>query len=173
MKKFNINRFKPCKDGLEYYESQPDFETAWNNCERGDWMLWIAKRLDVDDRILTLAKAHCANTVRHLIKDKRSIKAIDAAIKYGNGEINREELNKFASDAYDAYAAFYAAASAAAYAAYAAYAAADANNASYAAFAASYASYAAAYAAARVENQKQTANICRKYLTDEVLNKIK
>lgn len=191
MKKFNINQFYPCNDGKEYYESQPDFETAWNNCERGDWMLWMAKKLNVDDRTLTLAKAYCANTVRHLMKDKRSLDAVDAAIKYGNGQISREELDKAAAAAA---AAYFDASYAADAADYAAAAASD-----YAAFADSYTSSAADYAAAaaaadaavdaadadaayvaaddaadaKEENQLQTANICREYLTDEVFKKIK
>lgn len=181
MKIFNINQFNPCKNGLEYYESQSDFETAWNNCKRGDWMLWIANRLNVDDVLLTLAKAHCANTVRHLMKYQRSLDAIDAAIRYGNGEISRDELDKFVSATTatvttTAYATVsVAAAIASATAAY--YAAACST---YAAAAAAY--YASAASAATVypnddnlrrSNQKQTADICRKYLTDEVLKKIK
>ena len=83
-------------------------------------MLWIAKKLDVDDRLLTLAKATCANQVRSLMTDQRSLDALDACFRYANGELTREELNTFTSAAY-------AAASDAADAAdYAAYAAADA-----------------------------------------------
>jgi len=65
-------------------------------------------------RELTLAKGHCANTVRHLMKDERSIAAVDAAIAFGEGKISADELES-------AYAAAaYAAAVAAADAAYAA-----------------------------------------------------
>jgi hypothetical protein len=117
-------------------------------------MLWIYRKLYPENlRELTLAKAHCANTVRHLMTDERSTNAIDVAIAFGDGRATREELDRAANAAYAAYAAAYAADAADAYAADAADAAAYADAAD-----------AAACATARVENQKQTADICRMYL---------
>jgi len=156
--KYDISKFDPCKDAVEFYKGFNTFEEAWNACERGDWMLWIAQQMGVELQPLTLAKGLCANTVRHLMKDERSTNAVDVAIKFGKGEATREELDDAAeasyvvacaADAADAvaYDAADAVAYAAADAAYdAAYAAADA--AAYAADAAAYAADAAAYAAA-------------------------
>ena len=128
-------------------------------------MLWLAKRLDVDDRKLTLAKATCANQVRHLMKDQKSLDAIDACFRYAKGEITREELNVYASDAYAA-AAY---ASSAAYYAASYYAASAASAASDA-----YAAYTAYAAdAARNESLKKSADICREILTEDVLKKYK
>ena len=189
-----LNKLKACQDAMEW-AGDKSWQEIYNTCHRGDWLLWLFKRTNPDDlQLLTLAKGHCANTVRHLMKDERSIKAVDAAIAYGEGKISREELDAAASAAYAAYAdaasAAYAdaaaaydaayAASAAAYAAYAPYdaaAAADdaayAYSAAYAASAAAAAAYAAAANAAYVakkENQQLTADICRKYLPIEVWN---
>ena len=189
-----LNKLKACQEAMEW-AGDKSWEEIYNTCHRGDWLLWLFKRTNPDDlKLLTLAKGHCANTVRHLMKDERSIKAVDAAIAYGEGKISREELDAAASAAYAAYAdaasAAYAdaaaaydaayAASAAAYAAYAPYdaaAAADdaayAYSAAYAASAAAAAAYAAAANAAYVakkENQQLTADICRKYLPIEVWN---
>ena len=160
---YDIKKFSPCQKGLEWYEKQPDEKTAWAKCNRGDWMLWIANRLGVDERKFFLTKGKCANIVRHLMKDKRSRDAVDAAIAYGEGRITKEELNICAYDAYIAASTAADAASTAADAAYtAAYAAAaaadDADDA------ASYAAAAAAYAG----NRKKTAGICREYLTEEI-----
>jgi hypothetical protein len=44
----DITKYDPCKEGLLYYNSFETFEDAWNNCPRGDWMLWIASKLDID-----------------------------------------------------------------------------------------------------------------------------
>ena len=175
-------------------------EQFLNTCERGDWILWLFVRMNPSSLLeLTLAKAHCANTVRHLMKDARSIKAVDVAIAFGEGRATREELDAaFASASNAANVAYAYAASNAANAAnvayaYAAFAYADAANAAAstaptaptAAFAAdaayaaeeliapAYANVAnAAYFAnvARVENRKQTADICRKYLPLEIWN---
>jgi len=160
-------------------------------------MLWIALKLGVDVKILTLAKVHCALTVRHLMKDKRSINALEVALKFADDKATLEEL-KVAADAayiavnaaYIAVNAAYIAADATAYAAYAAYAIYAANTAAYtaaniaayaaadaAAYAATYTAYAnyATYTAyiiydnaAKIKNQLETANICRKYLTEPV-----
>ena len=152
-----ILKFNPCKDAVEFRKQFPTFGEAWQSCPRGDWMLWIAKKLNVDDRLLTLAKGRCAETVIHLMNDNRSINAVKAAIAYGNSEITADELAS--------------AASAAAYAASAAYAAAYAASAAYAAaYAAAY-DYATADAAGE-ENKLQTAEICRVLLTDAVMEKI-
>ena len=172
---YEIKKFDPCKSAIEFRKEFKSFEEAWDACPRGDWMLWLASKLKVDKRLLTLTKGYCAKTVEHLMKDERSKKAVQAAIDYGNNLIDEEELRGAAATAYAATATAAAAAdaaaaddaAAAAYAAYAAYAAA----AAYAAYAAAAAD-AAAYATKK-ENQKLTADICRKYLSKIVFKLIK
>ena len=192
MKTKRLDKFHPCLDAREWMLTQKNATEAWNNCERGDWMLWIAKKLNVDDRKLTMAKAMCAKQVEHLMKDQRSKDAIQACIDYFNGLITREELNTAYAYAYAAARAAYAradaaadAADAAAYAyaraARAAARAADAADAAAdAADAAAHAAYttaarAAAHAAyttdARMASLKRSADICREYLTEEVMAK--
>jgi len=116
-------------------------------CEQGDWILWLFERTNPNSLTeLTLAKALCANTVRHLMKDERSKKVIDIAIEFGNGRATRQELDAARRAYYAAYfyyrrlrsllrlreGVYYEAAAFAVY--------------------------------ARKANQKQTANICREYL---------
>ena len=142
------------------WAADKSWQEIYDTCDRGDWLLWLFYHTNGDRKLLTLAKGHCANTVRHLMKDERSIKAVNIAIAYGEGRATKEEL---------AAAASYAASDAASYAAAAAYAAAYA--ASYAASdAASYAASDAASDAARKANQRLTADICRKYLPIEIWN---
>ena len=112
-KEIEIRKFDPCNEGYLFRKQYATFEEAWNNCPRGDWMLWLAKKLNVDLLKLTTAKAMCANTARHLMQDERSIKAVDIAIAFGNGLITRIELD---AAAYAAADAAYAADAAAAYA---------------------------------------------------------
>jgi hypothetical protein len=154
-------------------------QEAWDACPRGDWMLWFySKQYPENIKELTLAKGHCANTVRHLMKDERSIAAIDAAIAFGECKTTQKELDDAYDHAYAAYVAAYAAyvaavaasasASYAADVAAAAAAAADVAAAAYASYVASAAiinvAYAAAASADKKQNQQQTADICRKYL---------
>jgi hypothetical protein len=176
----NLHEFltnnKAC-DEAKLWASNKSWNEIYNTCHRGDWLLWLFKKTNPNDlQAITLAKAHCANTVRHLMKDERSKNAIDVAIAFGNGNATREELNVVAAAAYAADAAAYAAAAYAAAnadyaAAAAAYAAADAD-AGAADAAAAYAADAGAGAAygARTKNQLETADICRQYLPIEIWN---
>ena len=155
-----IEKHNACYEAVEYRKQFKTFKEAWEKCHRGDWMLWIANKEGVDKRLLTLAKARCAKTVIHLMKDKRSIKAVEVAEAYGNGEASEEDLKK----AYIAAAAVYADAAAA-------------YSADTAAYSADAAAYSAAYSAdvadvARKTNQLQTANICRELLTEAIFEKL-
>jgi hypothetical protein len=166
-------------DEAKEWASNKSWNEIYNTCHRGDWLLWLFKKTNPNDlQAITLAKAHCANTVRYLMKDERSKNAVDVAIAFGNGNATREELNvayvyadtaAYAAAAYaaDAYAAAYAAKIAAAAGAAAADAYAADADAAYAA--AAYA--AAAYVAdAKIKNQLKTADICRQYLPIEIWN---
>ena len=162
-------------------------EEVIKNSYRGDWLLWLAKKLHLPLNKLTLAKARCAKTVLHLMKDQRSINGVNIAERFGLDECTLEDLNlakieslegrKNAADA--AADATYAAADAAA----AAYAAADVTDAAYAAAdAAAYADAAAAYAAAdaaydayvaaKTKNQQQTSDICVEILGDLIIERV-
>jgi hypothetical protein len=147
-----LKELRACREAIKLCEDN-DIQTlqeAWDKCERGDWMLWLYARLYPDNkRELILANGHCANTIRHLLKDETSIKAIDTAIRYGEGNATDEELKDSA-----AYSVAYFATTAA-------------HSVSAAHFA-TYATYAYAVIdsdAAKKENQKLTADICRKYLS--------
>ena len=99
-----LKELRACEEAIEW-AGDMEIEDVVDKCYRGDWLLWLANKVNVDDRKLTLAKGLCANTVRHLMKNERSVKAVDAAIAYGKGEIDRKELN---DAAYVADAAAYA-----------------------------------------------------------------
>lgn len=157
METTELEKTGACKEAIFYVRTQKNYEEAWYNCSRGDWMLWIAAKLQIDKRLLTLTKGKCAATVLRLMKDKRSKKAVKAAIDYGHGLIGDEELKNAADAAYAAAATT----NAATYAAFAATGAAAANAAA----------SAAATDAAREKNLQETADICRDLLTKEVFNK--
>ena len=96
-------------DEANGWVSDKNIEDAVKEVERGDWLLWLAKKIDIPIKPLTLAKARCAKTVIHLMKDQRSIDAVNLAEKYGlTDEISDDDL-KNAADA----AAYYAASAAA------------------------------------------------------------
>jgi len=149
-----LKKIGACSDARKW-NADRNLEKCWQDCERGDWMLWLMKKADMCDlRTLTLAKARCAELAKPYIKDPRSLAALQAAFDFANGLISQEELQVFATaTATYAAAATYAASAAAAAEATATYAAS-----------ASYAASANAAEKKRMDILKQCANICREVL---------
>src|SRR5512133_2862818 len=85
---------KPCDSGAEWLSAQPDAKTAWDACERGDWMWWALR------------------------SSKNSIPEKETSIKFARWCAERAKKYAAAADAYVAADAAdaYVAAAAAAYA---------------------------------------------------------
>ena len=173
-----------CKEAREWAKGK-DLATAWATCERGDWMLWLAKKVGVELRPLTAAKAACAEFARPYMKEPKRIAALDMAHAFGRGECSIADLVAAANAAAhidctaNNFSAIYAAA--AAYTAAAAHISSDlaANPAYYAAAAnaATAGAYTAAngsnaaYAAAnaRAETLRKCADEVRKHINIKIL----
>jgi hypothetical protein len=108
---------------------------AWAECERGDWMIWLATRQHwMDDRELRGFACDCAERVLPLFEkqhpdDTRPRVAIETARRYARGEATEEELAAAEAAAGAAWAAAGAAGAAGAAARAAARAAASAARA--------------------------------------------
>lgn len=97
-------KLNACQEAINWV-GEKSLQEAWDTCPRGDWMLWLYQRMYPNNlKELTLAKGHCANTVRHLMNNKRSLRAVDVAIAFGEGRATRDELDASAEAAYAAYA---------------------------------------------------------------------
>jgi len=163
MKHINyLKKLNACNDAVEWAKQFKSLQEAWDNCERGDWMLWLLGKQSGDPysksrKKLVLTACKCARlSLKHVPKgENRPLRAIQTAEKWARGD--RDVSLQDVRSAADAADAVYAAGYAAGYAAYAADAA-DAADAAYAADA--YAAYAAADA--RDETLKKCANIVRK-----------
>jgi hypothetical protein len=157
-----LKELDACDEAIEWAKDYDNLQQAWDNCQRGDWMIWLINKMEwSNDKDLRLMAVAFARQVQHLMNDQRSINALDVAERYANGEANIEELTE-------------ARAAAAAVAAWAAWGAAWA-----AAWAAGAAAWAAAWAAARAARAAEAearaaeaagaaeadqANIIRQYL---------
>jgi len=97
-----LSKFIRKHDGSKYscdfvkFAQNLTFEQFWNTCPKGDWILWLFKKTSPDNniRLITLVSGHCAATVLHLMKDERSIRAVQAAIDFGEGKIDEEKLEE-------------------------------------------------------------------------------
>jgi hypothetical protein len=174
-----IKQYHPCGEAVKWLSSYDDPQTAWNECQRADWMLWLlgnqitSPPWSEDRKPLLSCCLEMAETVKHLwpvdYKDRIG-SAIVALRRWIEGDATIEEAKVARSNLYDyAYAdadAAYAADAAAAAAAYvdaadAAYA--DAADAAYAAYAAYTAATYAADAAAGSKSLSVSADIVRKH----------
>lgn len=81
-----------CPEAVEWAATQPDLETAWANCQRGDWMLWLSHRVDFCNRKAVGAAAGCMRTVLHLFPDPRITACVDAYERYASGEADHVEV---------------------------------------------------------------------------------
>ena len=146
---------RACHDALDWV-GRKSAKTAWEACERGDWMLWALRQFDVLDRRMSVTLAcEFAERVVHRDKSGKGRIAIDTAREWLEGEATAKQC-KDAADA-AAYAAD------AAYAVYAAYAADYAGDAAYAAAAAAHAALGAH------DERKAQADIIRAHISWNVV----
>ena len=163
-----LQQMQACREGIEYARQFPTLQAAWDACERPDWMCWLLRETVTGEngspvhRALVRVTARCAMLAPELTGDRAQYElarqwACDAALRFGEGENNRDECA--AADAAAAAAAYAAAAAAAdAYAAVAVPA--------YAAYAASAAADAAAYAAEATEATDAAADARKQVLAE-------
>ena len=143
-----------CSEAIENARNYEISQQLWDDCKRGDWMLWLIGKLSGEAgnekrKKLVLTACQCARlSLKYVPEDeKRPLIAIETAEKWAKDEAKIKDVR---AAAYAAYAAAYAAA-----------AAADAAADAYAAYAAAYAADAAA-AADRKEILAKCADIVRK-----------
>jgi hypothetical protein len=158
-----------CKDAIAWVGDKTQSE-AWATCQRGDWMLWLAVKKNVDRKLLVQAACDCAELADPYLTDgaREPVRNTLVVVRaWCRDEATIEEVKRAA------YAiAAHAAADSATYAA----AAASATDAAAdsAAYAATYAAYAAAASAAvayvtRLQTLAQCADIVRKWIVEVCL----
>ena len=151
-------------------------EEAWYTCGRGDWMLWMAKKLGIDRHKLVLSASLCAHTAVQYMQDPRSRNAVRIAFLWSRGKATDEQLMAARNDACDAEDVIdcgdYYSARAAASAAAASWASCVTDETAACDTAAAAADAAASWALsddARKANQMRTASIVMELLTEEVM----
>ena len=144
-----LNKLGACNEAVEWAKEMKNGQAAWDNCERGDWMLWLAgktagKPKSVKRKKLVLCACECARlALKYVPKgEDRPLKCIETAEAWARGEASYDDLVEARR-----------AASASAYAS-----ASDA--AAYAASAYAASAYAAAYV---TKTLKECADIVRKH----------
>ena len=87
-------RLCACDDAVEWASEQPSAEVAWQACQRGDWLLWIARRVashgDAEHRAVVRAACACARTTLHRVQagDGLPRRAIETADMWTRGAVS-------------------------------------------------------------------------------------
>jgi hypothetical protein len=112
MKAIKLKKLNPCSEALKWVQKQDSNQQAWNDCKRGDWMLWLIGKLSGEPKSktrkkLVLAACECARLSLELIpeNEKRSLIAIEIAEKWTRGESSIEDVKNAADAAGIVYAA--------------------------------------------------------------------
>ena len=126
-----LREIDACSDAVEWAKDYDTFAEAWQECERGDWMLWLAGRAcggprSKSRKVVVSAACECARTAWKWMP-KTGKEAIETAEKWTRGEATLGQVRTAADAAYAASVA----ADAAGAAAYAAAVAADAADAAH------------------------------------------
>lgn len=93
-----------CPPAREWLASRPpvaDVREHWQACPRGDWLLWLAGRADVDRKLLVRAACACAREalVHVAAGEDRTRIAIETAEAWTRGEVTPEMVRAAESGA--------------------------------------------------------------------------
>lgn len=104
MKALNLEGLNACEEALKWYGSQnwATLEEAWNNCPRGDWLLWLCAKLDIDRKLLVRSACSIARTVLKYVPagEDRPLKAIEAAEAWCAGKATLQQVQAAAEVAW-------------------------------------------------------------------------
>ena len=91
-----------CHEGKEFLAIHKTLADAWDACQRPDWMFWALEQINwSDERIFRLFMCWCAMETPladglktgDLLTHPDSIKAVEVARRFANGEATAEELS--------------------------------------------------------------------------------
>lgn len=101
MKTMTIEEFcdkhDACSEGQQWATTHcKSMQDAWDTA-RPDWVIWITTRPGVlKDTDLIRFSVWSTRQVQHLLKDERSLKALDVVDAYLRGEVTKEDVKSSA-----------------------------------------------------------------------------
>ena len=72
-----LENLDACDDSLEWLSGVNSLQQAWDECKRGDWMLWILANLKADRKKVVLSACGCARLSLRFNPDERVLHAIE------------------------------------------------------------------------------------------------
>ena len=96
-----LNELNACQEAKDWVGTKTQRQ-AWQECERGDWLLWLAAKQEgrpgwPDRKQIVKAACACAETVLHLFEEKypndgRPRKAIEVARAWAEDKATLDEV---------------------------------------------------------------------------------
>jgi len=98
--KTELEALDACSEAVNWV-GRKSLKTAWAKCEHGDWLLWYAGKVGVDQKLLVLAACDCAETALQYVPDGelRPAQAIQAARNWCDGTGTAEAAERAAAGA--------------------------------------------------------------------------
>ncbi len=86
-------RHEACGPSLTWLAGR-DLATAWAECGRGDWMLWLAARAGMDRRVVVAACCACVRTLLPRIPADEALPlaAVETVERWCRGEASIDEV---------------------------------------------------------------------------------
>lgn len=86
-----ILKYNPTSaDAIKHRSKYPSLKEAWDNCPRGDWMIWLAVRIGVDSQLIKEVKLAYA---------KRA--GVDLNVLYGDADTTYKQYVMARAAVYD------------------------------------------------------------------------
>ena len=95
-----LTRLDACREAKKWAQAQPDLATAWKNCRRSDWMLWLLDAIDYEDsKNYRLIACACVRDtpladgrkVWDLLNDERSRNAVEVVERFAVGDATEQD----------------------------------------------------------------------------------
>lgn len=83
-----------CDEAMRWYNGR-ESRQAWLDCERSDWLLWVAENLGVDQRLLVHAVCDCAEAILKSNKYSSTIRIPDIVRKRIPWEVVEEAIAEY------------------------------------------------------------------------------
>lgn len=85
-----LRKIHACEESISYASSQSDFQSIWNNCPRGDWLIWLASLLRAPQKLIVQVSIECVRPVLKLIPGNEYV--IIRCNKWVNGEESTKNI---------------------------------------------------------------------------------
>lgn len=99
-----LNSLGACQDSVLWADGREVSEETWNTCPRADWLLWFARQLEIDHRLIAQAAYSCAKTTLIYIPPEVTFQydLLEVMGRWIGGEVSSEEVKR-AKSRFDSY----------------------------------------------------------------------